>query len=233
MRFSLSKKVLAIIRSKATAKSRTSSPSWFLLPYPKPPWTASKPAVVVPTCPLRSPIKSFSLLGTALIRPSKSSQNCHQPHTHQNFHRKYEVVYLAMKACNFSSTHSEQLTMTTKIRYEGKSVNCFHETMCVWFTWVEKLSSTKWGYASDIFFHCIPAFNIMLCHLTTTTKTKDTIEFERSFCTLVLHNISAYIYFQKGSAHLPHWATRSMQLDHSVDGRRSNHQVYHDVHGPK
>ena len=41
------KKVLAIIKSKATTKSRTFSPSWFLLPYPKPPWTASK----VPTCP--------------------------------------------------------------------------------------------------------------------------------------------------------------------------------------
>jgi hypothetical protein len=64
--------------------------------------------------------------GTASTMPHH-----HQPHTHQNLHRKYEVVYLAMKACNFSSTHCEQLTMTTKIRYEGKAVNCFHETMCV------------------------------------------------------------------------------------------------------
>ena len=70
----LLKKVLAIIRSKAIAKSKTTSPSWFLLPYPKSPWTASKPTLDVPTWSLRSPpIKSFLLLGTTLIKRSKSS----------------------------------------------------------------------------------------------------------------------------------------------------------------
>jgi len=35
------------------------------------------------------------------------------PHT---LHHKYEVVYLAMERRNFSSTHSEQVTMTIMIK---------------------------------------------------------------------------------------------------------------------
>ena len=203
MRFSLSKENVGYHQVKSYHEVQNFLPLLIPTTIPKTSMNCLETCACSTYMPIRSPIKSFSLLGTALIRPSKSSQNCHQPHTHQNFHRKYEVVYLAMKACNFSSTHSEQLTMTTKIRYEGKAVNCFHETMCVWFTWVEKLSSTKWGYASDIF--PIAFLPLISCRVTWPQQPKLRIQLSLSAHFVHLcYTTSQHIYTSKKVKHTYH-----------------------------
>ena len=76
MFFFLFKVVFTMLKLKACAKCRISSPSSFLLPKPNPPSTLSNPSFFPPTCPFyTAPMKHFSLRITDLTRSSKCSKN--------------------------------------------------------------------------------------------------------------------------------------------------------------
>ena len=70
------KKVLVIASLFATQKSRMWNPFWFLIPYPLPPRTPSKPAEWSPTYPLKSPPSTkISSTGTDATKINTLSQN--------------------------------------------------------------------------------------------------------------------------------------------------------------
>jgi len=62
-------------------------------------------------------INQNTMVTTATTTPHHNQA----PHT---LHHKYEVVYLAMEMRSFSSTHSEQVTMTTMIRHMKAKQSC-------------------------------------------------------------------------------------------------------------